>query len=330
MSQNLNTNNIVVTGAAGFIGGMTCIELKRKGYNVFGIDRRYFPHLKNYYDEFVNTDIIDYEAFLLIKRYKPAAIIHCAGTSLVGPSMKNPGLYFDNNVGRTVRLLDFIKNEVPETKFIFSSSASVYGNVRADACREYMDPSPLSPYAESKYMVEKILDWYAHAYNLRYAALRYFNACGADSESAHGQEPNATHIFAKLFDAALKDDVFTLNGSTYPTKDGTCIRDYIHVSDIADAHIKAIDKSVHGIYNLGCFKGTTNLECIHYVETRLKRKIVVNKGPAREGDSVSVIADPSKFQIATNWKAWRTIPMIVDHLAKWYETDTYKSLTKRS
>ncbi len=330
MSQNLNTKNIVVTGAAGYIGGITCIELKKKGYNVYGIDRRYMPHLNKFYDEFIQADFTDYESYLMMKRVKPAAIIHCAGTSLVGPSFKMPGVYFDNNVSRTNRLLNFIKDELPEIKFIFSSSAAVYGNWNKDAYREYNDTKPLSPYGQTKLMVEEIMHWFKHAYNLRYVSLRYFNACGADPDAQHGQEPNATHIFAKLFEAANNDTAFNLYGANYHTKDNTCIRDYVHVTDIAEAHIKCIDTDTQGIYNLGTYKGTSNLECLEYVENILNKEIVVNIHPAREGDPGILIADPSKFQSKTGWKAWRTLPMVVTHLNNWYNSDTFKNYLKRS
>jgi UDP-glucose 4-epimerase len=330
MSQNLNTKNVIVTGAAGYIGGITCIELKRRGYNVYGVDRRYFPHMNKFYDEFLQVDFTDYEAFLLIKRTKPVAIIHCAGTSLVGPSFSMPGVYFDNNVARTNRLLSFIKDELPTTKFIFSSSAAVYGNYSNYPYREYNDTIPISPYGQTKLMVEEILKWYNNAYNLNYVSLRYFNACGADPEAEHGQEPGATHIFAKLFDAALNDTAFDLYGSAYSTKDNTCIRDYIHVTDIADAHIRCIDSDTQGIYNLGSFKGTSNLDCLQYVETLLKKEIVVNVCPARKGDPAILVADPSKFAARTGWTAWRTLPMIVSHLNNWYNSSTYKNYLKRS
>jgi len=332
MSQNLNTDTVVVTGAAGFIGGITCIELKKKGYKVIGIDRRYTSHLKKYFNDFICTDFTDYEAFLTIKRSRPASIIHCAGTSLVGPSFAYPGIYFDNNVARTNRLLNFIKDEIPATKFIFSSSAGVYGNWSNNPYSEYNDTLPISPYGETKLMVEKILKWYNNAYNLKFVSLRYFNACGADIDAAHGQEPGASHILAKLFDAGQNNKSFDLYGTQYNTKDKTCIRDYVHVVDIADAHIKAVEKDITGIYNLGSFRGLSNLECIQYIENNLNTKIQVNICPAREGDPAVLIANPSKFQLDTGWKAWRTMPMIVEHLNKWYNSETYKSLinNKRS
>lgn len=332
MSQNLNTDTVVVTGAAGYIGGITCIELKKKGYKVIGIDRRFAGHLKRYYDDFLCVDFTDYDAFLAIKRNKPASIIHCAGTSLVGPSFTHPGIYFDNNVARTNRLLNFIKDEIPKTKFIFSSSAAVYGNWNTYPYREYNETVPISPYGETKLMVEKILKWYEKAFNLNFVSLRYFNACGADIDAIHGQEPGATHILARLFDAANNDTAFNLYGANFRTKDNTCVRDYVHVVDIADAHIKAMEEGVKGVFNLGSFKGITNLECLEYVEKNLGKEIVVNVCPAREGDPAILIADPSKFQMVTGWKAWRTMPMVIEHLNKWYSSETYKSLinNKRS
>lgn len=328
MSQSQNTNrNIVVTGAAGYIGGMTCIELKNRGFNVFGVDRRERAHLNKFYDEFVLGDIVDYESFLLYKRVRPAAIIHCAGTSLVGPSMTNPGLYFDNNVSRTNRLLKFIVGDIPGTKIIFSSSAAVYGNSK-DIFSEYDRVSPVSPYGESKLMVETMLDWYKTCHNLQYVAFRYFNACGADPQGRHGQEPGGTHIFAKLFEAALEDKPFDLYGGTYNTKDGTGMRDYIHVLDIVDAHIKAIDLEVSSIYNLGTFKGTTNLECLQYVEKCLNKDIVVNVCPKRPGDPVALIANPSKFKATTAWQTSYTIEDAVSHLKVWYESEIFRKMKK--
>lgn len=329
MSQNLNTKNILVTGAAGYIGGITCIELKRRGYNVFGVDRRFFDHLKDYYDDFYHGDFTDNESFLLIKKVNPVAIIHCAGTSLVAPSFISPGDYFNNNVAKTNKLLNFIKDEIPSTKFIFSSSAAVYGNWSTYPYREYSDTIPVSPYGESKLMAEKILSWYHQVYNLNYVSLRYFNACGADYDAAHGQEPYATHIFAKLFEAALNDTVFTLNGATYRTNDNTCVRDYVHVSDIADAHIKSIENKITGIYNLATLRGTSNLECLDYVEKLLDKKIVVNVAPARKGDPAILVADPTKFQVVTGWRAWRTIPLVVSHLQKWYESSIFKNYSNK-
>lgn len=322
-----NTNrNVVVTGCAGYIGGITCIELKKQNYNVFGIDRVFNSHLKDYYDEFCNADIIDYESFLLIKKVKPTAIIHCAGTNLVGPSMQYPEVYFDNNVFRTNKLLTFVKDICPKTKFIFSSSAAVYGKSNKELLKEYSAGFPISPYGETKLMVETILEWYRKIHKLNYTSLRYFNACGANADGLHGQMPEATHIFAQLFDAALNDKPFNLFGGNYPTKDGTCIRDYIHVTDVALAHIKCIEEELVGVYNIGTGKGTSNLDCIEAVEKELNVELVVNLELPRKGDAAVLVADVIAFLLRTQWAPERNINEIVKDLKTWYNSKTYKSL----
>ena len=326
MSQNLNTNKILVTGAAGYIGGITCIELKRRGYTVLGIDRKKVDHLEQYYDEFYNGDFTDYESFLLMKRHKPNAIIHCAGTSLVGPSHSQPGAYFHNNVSRTNLLLDFLRNNLPKTKFIFSSSAAVYGAGNDEPFTEYSRKFPISPYGESKLMVENILEWYRKSHKISYVSFRYFNACGANSEGLHGQMPGATHILAQLFEAAINEKPFTLYGANYNTKDGTCIRDYIHVTDVATAHIKAIQEDLTGIFNLGTSIGTSNLECIQAVEKKLNVELVINLELPRKGDSGILIADSKTILLRTGWAPERNLDCIVNDLYTWYNSDVYKSL----
>lgn len=327
MSQNQNTNrNIIVTGAAGYIGGTICIELKKRGYKVYAIDRRDIEHLRRYYDESLCNDFTDYEAMRMYKRANPAAIIHCAGTSLVGPSMKAPGIYFHNNVARTNTLLNYVINECPQTKVIFSSSAAVYGNPVTRTLDENQPTNPMSPYGESKLMVEQMLKWFNVAYGLKYIAFRYFNACGADPHGKHGQEPNATHIFAKIFEAVRNDSMFTIHGSDYPTEDGTCIRDYIHVTDLAEAHIMAIENDTEGVYNLGTLKGTSNLEVYNAVCDKLDKKLPVMFDKKREGDPAILIADSTKWQHKTGWTPKYTMSDIVEHLNIWYNTGTFRNL----
>ena len=193
---------IVVTGSSGYIGGTICYLLKQKGYKVVAIDSRPQPHLHQYYDVHIVDDFCSYNSFSIIKNNEPAAIIHCAGTSLVGPSLHDPGPYFHNNLNKTQSLLDFLANEKINTKIIFSSSAAVYGDYD-NSFDEYSETKPISPYGESKLMIETSLKWYKKIFGLDYVAFRYFNACGAVPGGIHGQEPDATHIFAKLFDAAI-------------------------------------------------------------------------------------------------------------------------------
>jgi len=317
----MQNTKVIVTGAAGYIGGQICIELKKKGYYVIGVDLRYKPHLNKFYDEFHNVDFVSDISAQLLYKHMPKAIIHCAGTSLVGPSIKNPAVYFSNNVRKTNIYLDQILTCCPETKFIFSSSASVYGTP-IQTLDESHPTNPVSPYGDSKLMVEKMLKAYEQAYNLDYVSFRYFNACGADEDGQHGQEPYATHIFAQLFQAVNEDKPFTLYGMNYGTKDRTCIRDYIHVQDIADTHIMAIEKDLNGIYNIGSGEGYSNLKIFTEVEIALKKEIVMIVDLPREGDPPELVAYSKKlFDLDYNPK--RNLAKIIESLKLWYNTEIY-------
>jgi UDP-glucose 4-epimerase len=330
MYRHPNTKKVVVTGAAGYIGGITCIELKKQGYYVIGIDRRYRDHLAEYYDDYYHGDFTDFESYKKIQQHYPKAIIHCAGTNLVGPSLTNPGEYFTNNVSKTNALLSFLSAELPDTKFIFSSSAAVYGETsNIEFYRENSPTEPISPYGQSKLMIEQMLKWYKHAHGLNYVAFRYFNAAGADAAGIHGQEPEDTHLISRIFEAALNDKEFTLYGATYPTKDGTCIRDYIHVSDLANAHILAIDNRINGIYNLGSFTGHSNLEVLSEIESVIDKKIVTVVESKREGDPDKLIADSSNFRSSADWTPKNTLNDIIVNCNTWYNSDNYKNLINK-
>ena len=176
---NPNTNTVIVTGAAGYIGGATCIALKKNGYRVVGVDKRKLhTHMEHYVDHFVN-ECFTHPFSLEYLEHKPVAVIHCAATSLVGPSIENPSEYFDNNVAKTLKYLDYIRRWAPNTKFVFSSSASVYGEPIGMILSELSETKPISPYGESKLMTEMMLERFKIAYGLKYVSYRYFNACGA-------------------------------------------------------------------------------------------------------------------------------------------------------
>jgi UDP-glucose-4-epimerase GalE len=261
-------SKIIVTGAAGYIGGQISIALRDAGYQVIGIDLSPAPaHLATQFTRFHQTDFASDTALQTILEHRPDAIIHCAGTSLVGPSLDNPQEYYNNNVVKTLKLLDMVVNKLSDTRFIFSSSAAVYGVPFMTPCHEIDPCDPISPYGESKLMIEQAMASYRRAYGLNYVAFRYFNACGADSSRRHGQAPGATHIIARVLESIKNDQEFTLNGIDYPTRDGTCIRDYVHVEDIARAHVLALDTKVpSGVYNLGSNTGISNREIITAAE----------------------------------------------------------------
>ena len=312
-------STVVVTGAAGYIGGQCALQLHDAGHTVIGIDRRPLPsHLGGLVD-FVQADFDSDQSFLKIIAERPDAIIHCAGTSLVGPSIKNPSDYYNNNVVKTLHLLNIVLSAIPKSRFIFSSSAATYGTpVASLPCQETDNLKPISPYGESKQMIEQVLAAYHRAYNLDYVAFRYFNACGADPKARHGQEPGATHIIARVLESIKDNQEFTLYGNNYDTRDGTCVRDYVHVADIAQAHVLALSKEIPaGVYNLGSNTGTSNQEIITAAERITGRKVNVITGPRRDGDPGVLVADSSKFNQLVRWQRFNLDDMI-RHAWKWY------------
>jgi UDP-glucose 4-epimerase len=311
---------IVVTGAAGYIGGQIALQLRDAGHEVVGIDRRPCPsHLIDVFTRFVCEDFATDFALSAVVQSLPAAVIHCAGTSLVGPSMTNPADYYNNNVVKTLRLLDVVRRSLPRTRVIFSSSAAVYGVPLLTPCQEVDPAQPISPYGESKLMIEMMLQSYHKAYGLDYVAFRYFNACGADSQGRHGQEPGATHIIARVLESIRDNKEFVLNGIDYPTPDGTCVRDYVHVEDIARAHVLALDSNIAaGVYNLGSNTGTSNREIIDAAQQITGSAAVIQLGKPRHGDPPVLTASAAKFGMAAgSWKLYELDDMI-QHAWAWY------------
>jgi len=310
---------VVVTGAAGYIGGQCALQLHDSGHTVIGIDRRPLPrHLQGIMD-FVQADFDSDQSFVKIIAARPDAVIHCAGTSLVGPSITKPSDYYNNNVVKTLHLLNILVSALPETRFIFSSSAATYGVPAASLpCQETDALKPISPYGESKQMVEQILASYRRAYDLDYVAFRYFNACGADPRGRHGQEPGATHIIARVLESIRDNQEFILNGNDYDTRDGTCIRDYVHVADIARAHILALSDNVPaGVYNLGSNTGTSNQEIITAAQRITGRSLKIVQGNRREGDPGVLVAQSNKFNSLVSWRNYDLDDMI-QHAWQWY------------
>lgn len=310
--------NIVVTGAAGYIGGQIALMLTDAGHTVTGIDRRPLPeHLRDVM-KFVQADFDSDESFRTLIETQPSAIVHCAGTSLVGPSIKRPSEYYHNNVVKTMHLLDIVLAALPKTRFIFSSSAAVYGEPVMTPCHEVDPKEPISPYGESKLMVEQILESYHRAYGLDYVAFRYFNACGADSRGRHGQEPGATHIIARVLESIRDEKEFVLNGINYPTTDGTCVRDYVHVEDIARAHVMALNHEVSaGVYNLGSDTGTSNREIVDVAQQVTGSAVILRAGEKRAGDPPVLTASADKFNRSVTWQQY-TLTDMIRHAWAWY------------
>lgn len=312
---------IVVTGAAGYIGGQIAFRLADAGQKVLGIDLR-LPHggLTSAFTEFVQGDFAGETALSKIIEAQPTAIIHCAGTSLVGPSVKNPAEYYKNNVAKTMALLDIVRHALQRSRFVFSSSAAVYGEPIMNPCHEVDPCEPISPYGESKRMVEQVLESYHKAYGLDYVAFRYFNACGADPEGRHGQDAGATHLIARLLEATRDNGNFKIYGVDYPTDDGTCVRDYVHVDDIAHAHILALDPKVKsGVYNLAEGTGTSVKQIIEQAKKVIGQLPTIEFGAARAGDPAVLTASSDKFDRAIGMR-WRSYNLtdVLTHTWAWY------------
>lgn len=311
---------VIVTGGAGYIGGQTVLQLLDAGHSVLAIDRNMEPNpLRDCGAKWLTADFAGEVALSSINTFQPEAIIHCAGTSLVGPSIMNPEEYYDNNFVKTKVLCDFLVQEKIRTRLIFSSSAATYGNPIMTPCQEEDPTEPISPYGQSKLMIEWMLNAYQHAYGLDYVAFRYFNACGADSQTRHGQRPGATHIIARILEAIRDNKEFILNGNDYPTPDGTCIRDYVHVEDIANAHVKAIDVKIPvGIYNLGTSTGVSNYEIINIAERITGKKVKVVLNSKRHGDPAILTASSNKWQKISGLQLKYNLEDVINHVHKWY------------
>lgn len=310
---------VIVTGVRGYIGGQIALQLKDAGHTVIGIDRE-DHQLPVTLDRFVKADFASVEGLGPLMVDFPDAVIHCAGTSLVGPSMTDPAEYYNNNVVKTIAMLDIIRSRQRQNiRFIFSSSAATYGRPVMTPCQEVDPVDPISPYGETKLAIERALASYHRAYNLDYVAFRYFNACGADSRARHGQKAGATHIIARVLESVKNNTQFVCNGNNFETPDGTCVRDYVHVEDIARAHVMALENTIPaGVYNLGTSVGHSNLEIVAGAEAVVGHSIPVVFGPARDGDPAILTADASKFIQVAGWQPKYNLNNIISHAWAWY------------
>ena len=322
---------ILVTGGCGYIGSHVARAFKLADANneVVIIDQVERPHTLVDIDQWRIDDFASEKSLNFIVNYEFDIIVHCAGTSLVGPSIKNPDVYWDNNVVKTKRLLDRLKDLINPPIIMFSSSASVYGEPEQLPIPESHSTHPLSPYGNTKLTIEYMLADYCRAYNMKSVVFRYFNAAGArsDTNDSLGQEPNATHIIARALESLVSSDKFTLYGSDYETPDGTCIRDYVHVWDIAQAHIRAseycnrpenLNNYFSVIFNLGTGEGISNRQIIDYVQDTYG-KINIISADRRSGDPERLIADPKKSNDQLNWiPKYSQLSTIIDSAYKWY------------
>jgi len=294
---------VLVTGGAGYIGSFMVKRLLDDGHDVLIADSLERGHESSLDSRatFLKGSLLDQEfVSKLFSEHQYDCVMHFAAYIAVGESMQHPGLYFRDNVFTTVSLLDAMK-EHNVKKFIFSSTGTVYGNPTVNPIPETHVKNPENPYAESKYMVEKILHWYYAVHGIGSAVLRYFNASGAAFDGTLGEDHDPeTHLIPNAIKAALTNSEFYLFGDDYDTRDGTCIRDYIHVLDLVEAHVlmlkKLEEENGEYIYNVGTGKGSTNKEVVDMVRKISGKDFPVIIKERRAGDVAETVADATKIK----------------------------------
>src|SRR5688572_21591857 len=299
---------ILVTGGAGYIGSHTVHLLRKHGHEVVVVDDLSRGHEHNVASvPFHRVTLLDTDALTrVLTQERCEAVIHFAAYIAVGESTQKPELYFTNNVSGSLSLLTAMER-AGVSRIVFSSTAAVYGTPDRVPTAEHFRYAPVSPYGESKVMVEKILDWLDQYRSVRSVCLRYFNACGAEPGSGLGEEHEPeTHLIPLLLQAIDTGKPVTVFGEDYPTPDGTCLRDYIHVSDLAEAHILAVqsllDGGPSGKFNVGTGTGKSVREVMGAVEEVTGQKVPYVVGPRRAGDPPSLVANSDRLQQTFGWK----------------------------
>ncbi len=318
--------DILVTGAAGYIGSIVTEELIKQGHYVIALDNLSQGHREAIAPE-ATFVLGDYGNSQLLKQifsaYHIDAVVHLAAESIVSLSMTDPRKCFQTNVGQGINLLDaMLKHQVH--KVVFSSTAAVYGDPHSVPIQEREPQNPINAYGESKLMFERILRWYGRAYGLKSISLRYFNAAGASHHFGEDHNPE-THLIPNVLKVALGQNGYVpVFGNDYPTKDGTCIRDYIHVLDLARAHILALDHLDNACgaksYNLGNGSGYSVLEVIQAARQVTGKEIPVKISPKRQGDPPVLVASSELAKRELGWQPkYSGLETIIDTAWQWQE-----------
>ncbi len=329
---------ILVTGGAGYIGSHTTIALLNAGYDVVIFDNLELGHseiietLKNIQTKgrvvnFIQGDLKNLNDIKSVfERHKDIqAVVHFAAYSQVGESVKNPQKYYYNNVFGTLNLLNAMM-EFDVKNIVFSSTAATYGNAVYTPIDEKHPQIPINPYGKSKLMIENIMDDYDKAYGLKSVRLRYFNVAGADSSTRVGEWHNPeTHLIPNILKSTFSGGkTFEMYGQDYDTKDGTCVRDYINVEDLADAHVLALKYLENGgitnFFNLGTQEGNSVREVFASCERVTKKNIPVKEMPRRDGDPAILVADNKKAKELLKWSPERTLEHSIKTAFDWEKT----------
>ena len=299
---------ILVTGGAGYIGSHTVHLMRKHGHDVVVVDDLSRGHQHNINSaRFHRLNLLETDKLAeVLSKEAVDAVIHFAAYIAVGESTQNPELYFLNNVSGSVSLFTAMQRAGVK-RIVFSSTAAVYGTPECSPITEDMPYAPVSPYGDSKVMVEKVLDWLDEYRGVRSMCLRYFNACGAEPGSGLGEEHDPeTHLIPLLLRAIDTGKPVTIFGDDYDTPDGTCIRDYIHVSDLALAHIRAVEALMNGApsgkFNVGTGTGKSVLEVMRAVEEVTEQRVPYTVGPRRAGDPPILVANSDRLQNTLGWK----------------------------
>ena len=321
----MKPKTVLVTGGAGYIGSHTCKALAMAGYLPVVYDNLVYGHkwaVK--WGPFEKGDITDrIRLDEVINKYRPAAIIHFAAYAYVGESVINPGKYYRNNVAGSLTILEAMRDHGID-KIIFSSSCATYGIPKSVPIKEDHPQNPINPYGASKVMIERMLKDFDIAHSIRSIVLRYFNAAGADPDIEIGEDHDPeTHLIPLVLDvAAGKRPEITIFGNDYDTSDGTCVRDYIHVTDLADAHVLALDALEHGMpstsYNLGNEQGFSVKEVIDRASEVTGCKIATIIGSRRAGDPPRLVGNSRKIKKELGWRPqYNEIETIIETAWKW-------------
>lgn len=317
---------ILVTGGAGYIGSHMTKLLLDKGHEVVVVDslERGFEDAIDERAAFMKGNLLDKRfTDFVFSEHSFDGIIHFAAYIAVGESMEKPHMYFENNYIGALNVLQSMKKSGCNN-FVFSSTAAVYGTADADNLVETLPKKPESPYGESKLMVEKLLEWLHKQDSLNFVGLRYFNVSGASLDASVGERHKPeTHILPNVIKAAREEGTFTLFGDTYNTLDGTCIRDYIHVVDLCEAHILALESLRSGgestFYNVGTGRGYSNKEIVSMVKQVSGKDFSVKIGPKRPGDPDQLVANPAKIKATLGFNPqYSDLENIVKTAWKWH------------
>ena len=313
---------IFVTGGAGYIGSVLVERLLGRGHEVIVYDNLRKGHRQAVAPEatLIEGDLLDQPALLAALDGRGIeAVIHLAASSLVGESVQFPHLYFTNNVIGGINLLEAMR-QAGVGRLVFSSTAAVYGTPATMPITEETPTAPTNPYGESKLAFERILRWYDEAYGMRYVSLRYFNASGASERYGEDHQPE-THLIPNVLKVAAGEEPHVrIFGENYDTPDGTCIRDYIHVIDLADAHLLALGAMEKGseIYNLGYGSGYSVAEVVEMARQVTGRWISTEAGPRRPGDPPVLIASPDKIMRDLGWQPRHSeLDRIIESAWRW-------------